>query len=135
MEIFASPMACSLASHITRARPVCRRQGPPCVENKKTADGGDYYKISAKGEVPALRTRRRPGANEGPSVPLQYLDDPTGGRRPSRAGAAPGAQSSVPAPRHAETNRLNRSCTSASSTNVLQPNRGGADQGSSPGAC
>jgi glutathione S-transferase len=82
MELFASPMACSLASHITALEaglPVKVR----FVENKKTDDGGDYYKISAKGYVPALRLDDGQVLNEGPSV-LQYLAD----RKPE-AGLAP----------------------------------------------
>ena len=82
MELFASPMACSLASHITALEaglPVKVR----FVENKKTDDGGDYYKISAKGYVPALRLDDGQVLNEGPSV-LQYLAD----RKPE-SGLAP----------------------------------------------
>ena len=82
MELFASPMACSLASHITALEaglPVKVR----FVENKKTDDGGDYYKISAKGYVPALRLDDGQILNEGPSV-LQYLAD----RKPE-SGLAP----------------------------------------------
>ena len=73
MELFASPMACSLASHITALEaglPVKVR----FVENKKTDDGGDYFQISAKGYVPALRLDDGQILNEGPSV-LQYLAD------------------------------------------------------------
>lgn len=82
MELFASPMACSLASHITALEaglPVKVR----FVENKKTDDGGDYYQISPKGYVPALRLDDGRILNEGPSV-LQYLAD----RKPE-AGLAP----------------------------------------------
>ncbi|MCA0248683.1 MAG: glutathione S-transferase C-terminal domain-containing protein [Proteobacteria bacterium] len=82
MELFASPLACSLASHITAVEaglPVKVR----FVENKKTDDGGDYYAISAKGYVPALRLEDGRVLNEGPSV-LQYLAD----RKPD-AGLAP----------------------------------------------
>jgi len=82
MELFASPMACSLASHITALEaglPVKVR----FVENKKTDDGGDYHKISANGYVPALRLDDGQVLNEGPSV-LQYLAD----RKPE-AGLAP----------------------------------------------
>jgi len=82
MELFASPMACSLASHITAVEaglPVKVR----FVENKKTDDGGDYYQISAKGYVPALRLDDGQILNEGPSV-LQYLAD----RKPE-SGLAP----------------------------------------------
>src|SRR5262249_25290821 len=73
MELFASPMACSLASHITALEaglPVKVR----FVENKKTDDGGDYFQISEKGYVPALRLDDGQILNEGPSV-LQYLAD------------------------------------------------------------
>ena len=83
MELFASPMACSLASHITALEaglPVRVR----FVENKKTDDGGDYYKISAKGYVPALRLDDGQILNEGPSV-LQYLAD----RKPETGLAPP----------------------------------------------
>lgn len=79
MELFASPMACSLASHITAVEaglPVKVR----FVENKKTDDGGDYYAISPKGYVPALRLDDGRILNEGPSV-LQYLAD----RKPEAA--------------------------------------------------
>lgn len=82
MELFASPMACSLASHITALEaglPVKVR----FVENKKTDDGGDYFQISAKGYVPALRLDDGKVLNEGPSV-LQYLAD----RKPE-SGLAP----------------------------------------------
>jgi glutathione S-transferase len=83
MELFASPMACSLASHITALEaglPVKLR----FVENKKTDDGSDYYKISAKGYVPALRLDDGQVLNEGPSV-LQYLADaaPNSGLTPA----------------------------------------------------
>ena len=44
MELFASPMACSLASHIAVIE-----AGLPgkirFVENKKTDDGGDYLRF------------------------------------------------------------------------------------------
>jgi glutathione S-transferase len=82
MELFASPMACSLASHITAlvaGLPVMVR----FVDNKKTDDGGDYFQISAKGYVPALRLDDGQILNEGPSV-LQYLAD----RKPE-SGLAP----------------------------------------------
>lgn len=82
MELFASPMACSLASHITALEaglPVKVR----FVDNKKTDDGGDYFQISAKGYVPALRLDDGQILNEGPSV-LQYLAD-----RNPEAGLAP----------------------------------------------
>ena len=73
MELFASPMACSLASHITALEaglPVTVR----FVKDKKTDDGGDFYAIAANGYVPALRLDDGEVLNEGSSV-LQYLAD------------------------------------------------------------
>jgi len=82
MELFASPMACSLASHITALEaglPVKLR----FVKDHKTDDGGDYYAIAANGYVPALRLDDGTVLNEGASV-LQYLAD----RKPD-SGLAP----------------------------------------------
>ena len=82
MELFASPMACSLASHITALEaglPVKVR----FVKDKKTDDGGDFFTIASNGYVPALRLDNGEVLNEGSSV-LQYLAD----RRPE-AGLAP----------------------------------------------
>ena len=82
MELFASPMACSLASHITALEaglPVKLR----FVKDHKTDDGGDFYEIAANGYVPALRLDDGTVLNEGASV-LQYLAD----RKPE-AGLAP----------------------------------------------
>ena len=82
MELFASPLACSLASHIAVIEadlPVKVR----FVENKKTDDGGDFFAVSPYGYVPALRLDDGGILNEGASV-LQYLAD----RKPE-AGLAP----------------------------------------------
>ena len=82
MELFASPMACSLASHIAVIEadlPIKVR----FVENKKTDDGGDYLAVSPYGYVPALRFDDGRILNEGASV-LQYLAD-----RKLEAGLAP----------------------------------------------
>jgi glutathione S-transferase len=82
MELFASPMACSLASHIAvieAGLPVKVR----FVENKKTHDGGDFLAVSPYGYVPALKLDDGQVLNEGASV-LQYLAD----RKPE-AGLAP----------------------------------------------
>lgn len=82
MELFASPMACSLASHIAvieAGLPVKVR----FVDNKKTDDGGDYLAVSPYGYVPALRLDDGKVLNEGASV-LQYLAD----RKPE-SGLAP----------------------------------------------
>jgi glutathione S-transferase len=86
MELFASPMACSLASHITALEaglPVKVR----FIKDKKTEDGGDYYGISALGYVPALRLDDGRILNENASV-LQYLADakPEAGLAPAWGG-------------------------------------------------
>jgi glutathione S-transferase len=73
MELFASPMACSLASHITALEaglPVRLR----FVKDKRTDDGGDYFAVTANGYVPALKLDDGRILNEGASV-LQYLAD------------------------------------------------------------
>ncbi len=82
MELFASPMACSLASHITAIE-----AGLPFrlrfVKDKKTDDGGDFHEVAPNGYVPALRLDDGTVLNEGASV-LQYLAD----RKPD-SGLAP----------------------------------------------
>ena len=56
MKLYYSPGACSLAPHI-----VARETGHAFdlvkvdIPNKKTEDGGDYWKINPKGYVPALQ--------------------------------------------------------------------------------
>ncbi len=55
MKLYYSPGACSMAPHI-----VAREAGLNVdlvrvdIPNKKTADGGDYWKVNPKGYVPAL---------------------------------------------------------------------------------
>ncbi len=75
MELYASPMACSLASHIA-----VLEAGLPVkvvfvnTATKKTDDGKDFLQIAPNGYVPALRLDNGQILNEGPSV-LQYLAD------------------------------------------------------------
>src|SRR5258708_16064133 len=73
MELFASPMACSLASHTT-AMEAGLRVKLRSVKDHKTEDGGDFHEIAANGYVPALRLDDGTILNEGASV-LQYLAD------------------------------------------------------------
>ena len=75
MELYTSPMASSLASHITALEadlPVSIRYVD--TKAKKTDDGKDYLSIAPNGYVPALRLAGGQLLNEGPSV-LQYLAD------------------------------------------------------------
>jgi glutathione S-transferase len=75
MELYLSPMACSLASHITALE-----AGLPVkmtfvnTTTKKTDEGRDFLAIAPNGYVPALRLDNGHILNEGPSV-LQYLAD------------------------------------------------------------
>jgi len=75
MELYASPMACSLASHIT-----ILEAGLPVnvdfvdTKTKRTEGGKDFLKIAPNGYVPALALDNGHIFNEGPSV-LQYLAD------------------------------------------------------------
>jgi glutathione S-transferase len=75
MELYAAPLACSLASHITALE-----AGLPVkvhyvnTRAKTLDDGSDYFQVSANGYVPALRLESGDLLNEGPSV-LQYLAD------------------------------------------------------------
>jgi glutathione S-transferase len=75
MDIFFSPLACSMASRI-----VVYEAGGQAnfvrVDTKtgKTADGGDYSKINPKGLVPAIRTDDGEVLTENAAV-LQYLGD------------------------------------------------------------
>jgi glutathione S-transferase len=74
MELYASPMACSLASHIAvieAGLPVAIRY---VNANKKTDDGADYTKLAPNGYVPLLKLPNGKILNEGASV-LQYLAD------------------------------------------------------------
>lgn len=75
MDIFFSPLACSMASRI-----VVYEAGGEAnfvrVDTKagKTADGQDYAKINPKGLVPAIRTDEGEVLTENAAV-LQYLGD------------------------------------------------------------
>lgn len=75
MELFYSPLACSLAPHI-----VCREAGIAVtlrrvsLSTKEIEGGGSLFDINPKGAVPTLRRDDGSVLTEGPSV-LQYLGD------------------------------------------------------------
>ncbi|MCE4538582.1 glutathione binding-like protein [Pelomonas sp. P7] len=89
MELFFSPMACSLAS-----RTVLYEAGAEArftqVDGraKRTRDGRDYWQINPMGQVPALRTPEGWLLTENAAV-LQYLAEswPAAGLLPADAGA------------------------------------------------
>jgi glutathione S-transferase len=75
MQLYFSPGACSLASHIT-----AREAGLPVdlkradTKTKKLEDGSDYYAINSKGAVPALKLDNGQVLTEGVAI-MQYLAD------------------------------------------------------------
>lgn len=86
MQLYFSPFACSLASHITlREAGLTAELIPVTLSTKKTAAGDDFLAVSPKGQVPALRLDDGSVLTEGPAV-LQYLAD----RNPA-SGLMPGS--------------------------------------------
>jgi len=75
MQLYFSPGACSLASHIT-----LREAGLPFdlkradLKAKKIEDGSDYLAINSKGSVPALKLDNGQVLTEGVAI-MQYLAD------------------------------------------------------------
>lgn len=75
MKLYLTPHACSLAVDI-----VAREAGIPLelvwvdVRAKKLPDGGDYWRVNPKGQVPALQTDDGQFLTEG-QVIVQYLAD------------------------------------------------------------
>ena len=75
MQLYFSPGACSLASHIT-----AREAGLPLdlkradTKTKKLEDGSDYLAINSKGAVPALKLDNGQVLTEGVAI-MQYLAD------------------------------------------------------------
>lgn len=88
MELFFSPMACSLASRIALYEADAQALFTQVDKAKRTTDGRDYRQINPMGQVPALRT---PGGwllTENAAV-LQYLAEafPAAGLLPEDADA------------------------------------------------
>ena len=119
MELFASPMACSLASHITALGGRSAGQGPLRREQEDRRRRRLLPDLGQGLRAGALRLDDGQVLNEGPSV-LQYLADAAS----PRAGLAPawGARRALPAHRHAEL-PARPSCTSASSPTSSIPTR------------
>ncbi len=75
MELYFSPMTCSLATRITLYEldePASFHQVN--LATKQLVAGGDYLRINPKGQVPALLTREGVLLTEVPAV-LQYVAD------------------------------------------------------------
>lgn len=78
MKLYYAPAACSLAPHI-----VLREAGLPFELAKvdttrhRTADGGDFYALNGKGQVPVLEFDDGTRLTEGPVI-AQYVADRAG---------------------------------------------------------
>lgn len=75
MKLYYSPGACSLAPHIA----LCETGTPFTAEKvdlktKKTASGGDYTAVNAKGSVPAIALENGQVLTEAAAI-LQYIAD------------------------------------------------------------
>ena len=75
MQLYFSPGACSLASHIAlREAGLNVDLKRADTKTKKLEDGSDYFAVNSKGAVPALRLDNGQVLTEGPVI-LQYLAD------------------------------------------------------------
>lgn len=87
MQLYFSPGACSLASHIA-----LRELGLPVelkradTKTKKLEDGSDYLAINSKGSVPALKLDSGEILTEGPAI-LQYIADRNEGKLAPKNGS------------------------------------------------
>jgi glutathione S-transferase len=88
MELYFSPLACSLATRIA-----LYEAGAPAtftavdLKAKKTADGADFLAVNPMGQVPALSTETDGLITENPVV-LQYVADHCPGSGLAPAGGA-----------------------------------------------
>lgn len=78
MKLYFAPGSCSMAVHIA----LCETGLPHelmrvSTKTHQTADGGDYYKINPKGQVPVLELDDGSRLTEGPVI-IQYLADRAG---------------------------------------------------------
>ena len=75
MQLYYSPGACSLASHITaREAGIALDLKRADLKAKKVEDGSDYLAINSKGSVPALKLDNGQVLTEGVAI-MQYLAD------------------------------------------------------------
>ncbi len=75
MQLYFSPAACSLASHITaREAGISIDLKRADTRTKKLEDGSDYLAVNSKGAVPALKLDNGQVLTEGVAI-MQYLAD------------------------------------------------------------
>jgi glutathione S-transferase len=85
MELYFSPMACSLATRIALYEAGAEAKFTAVdLKAKRTADGVDFFAVNPMGQVPVLRTETDELITENPVV-LQYVADhcPGSGLAPS----------------------------------------------------
>ena len=85
MELYFSPMACSLATRIALYEAGAEAKFTAVdLKAKRTADGADFFAVNPMGQVPVLRTEADDLLTENPVV-LQYVADhcPGSGLAPS----------------------------------------------------
>lgn len=87
MKLYYSPGACSLSPHIVaREADIAIELVKVDLQTHRTADGTDYYRINARGQVPALELDNGTLLREGAAI-VQFLAD----RAPAaRLAPAPG---------------------------------------------
>ncbi len=75
MELYFSPLACSLATRIALYEAGAEaRFHPVDLKAKRLADGGDFFAVNPMGQVPVLRLEDGETLTENPVV-LQYVAD------------------------------------------------------------
>jgi glutathione S-transferase len=74
MKLYYSPGACSLASHIALLEAGLPFEAVQVGRDKKAANGEDYWTVTAKGYVPALRLDDGSVLTEGTAI-LPYIAD------------------------------------------------------------
>jgi glutathione S-transferase len=75
MELYFSPMACSLATRIALYEAGAEAKFTAVdLKAKRTADGADFFAVNPMGQVPVLRTETDELITENPVV-LQYVAD------------------------------------------------------------
>jgi len=74
MKLYFSPGACSLASHIALLEAGLPFEAVQVGRDKKAANGEDYWTVTAKGYVPALRLDDGSVLTEGTAI-LPYIAD------------------------------------------------------------
>jgi len=78
MKLYYSPGACSQAAHILLHETGLRHDSEKVdIRGKKTASGGDYFAVNAKGAVPALELDGGEVLTENGAV-MQYIGDLAG---------------------------------------------------------